>query len=219
MILPPSAPQRQAVFFHPNKPLPSNRGTSLKTYYNYPPDGAHLAFPMDPQKWVPPPFDINNPRPMIVIPDTPSFDRQDLCDDTGLAVAIGVRSFLKKRNNAKPPPPGDQDLQKMDDEFDDQICLNELDEEIGEMDGTDLFPGTDNSDTRLVIRWTKMKRNATQYNDLPLLNSQLHYYLSAAAILMGPSMLNCPESLASVIFNLNTVQLQPLSLNALPKLA
>ena len=104
----------------------------------------------------------------------------------------------------------------MDDEFDDQVSLNELEKEINAMDGDDLFPGTDNLDTRFVIQWTKMKRNATQHNDLPLINSQLHYYLSAAAILMGPSMVNCPESLASVISNLNTVQLQPLSLNALP---
>jgi len=74
----------------------------------------------------------------------------------------------------------------MDEELDDQHCLDELEEEIDGMDGNDLFPGKDNSDTRFLSSWTKMKRNATQHNDLLQLNSELHNYLSAASILMGP---------------------------------
>ncbi len=154
---------------------------------------------------------------MISIPDIPSFDVQELCDDTGTSVAIGVRSLLVERKQSKRPPPGDQDYEVMDEDLDDQHCLDELEKEIDGMGGNDLFPGTDNSSVRFVIRWTRRKRDATQHNDFPLLNSELHNYLSAAAILMGPSMVDCPQSLADVLENLKTVQLVPLSINALSK--
>ncbi len=106
----------------------------------------------------------------------------------------------------------------MDEEWDDQHCFDESEEEIDGMDGNDLFPGKDNSDTRFVISWTKMKRNATQHNEFLQLYFELHNnYLSAAAILMGLLRVDCPQYLAEEMANSKTVQLQPLSINSLSK--
>ena len=165
--------------------------------------------------WTPPPYDSTNPPAPIVHPigaNAPNFDNQELCDDVGLAVAIALRSLLARENNPNqpPPPPKDGDL-------DPQTCLEELELKIlTSPQGLPFFSGMSNAHALIVVNCSQKKRNSTQHNDLPLLNSNLHVYLSAAYILVGPGMVNSPQALAKVNAALQKVLLIPIPFSSLP---
>lgn len=197
-----------------NRPAPYSNGNKGKK----PTKSSHAAAAAPPNNpsWIPPAYDPTNPPAAIAHPtgsNAPDFDKQELCDDVGLATAIAVRSFLKRENNPNQPPqpPKDGDL-------DPQTCLNALELKIiTSPQGVPFFSGMSNADALIVVNCSQKKRNSTQHNDLPLINSNLHVYLSAACILVGPRMVNSPQALAKVNAALQKVVLIPLPFSSLPK--
>lgn len=171
-----------------------------------------------PKNWIPPPFDYANPRPAIVHPtgtNAPNFVEQERCDDVLELISVGLRTFLNTEDDIELDlfPQGDNEF---DDELDEQKSLNELEIKVQDSLGFQFFPGLDNYYALRVIRCANKKRNSAQHNNLLRLDAQKQVYLSAALILMGPSMVNCPPIFSEIKTILSNAGVVPLNIYQLP---
>ena len=144
--------------------------------------------------------------------DAPNFEDQELCDEIGIWLAIPTRGHL----NDEDQPDGLRDDDEFNDDLDDKRCLEELEKKVRQSGERRYFPRLENSMALRVIMGCLMKRNTTQHNNLNRIESQLQNFLSAALILMGPAMVNCPYTYKKIEVVLEAKKIDPVALLDLP---